>query len=143
MCIRSMCFALATLFIAFAGCGVPEPAPQAGPEATPVAAQKATAGVGKQGQSLNDNEGVAKIISGPAATLFKVKQRLIFDVQIPQALQMFQASEGRMPKDHDEFMTKIVEFNRLQLPELPAGNVYRFNPEAGELWVYPEADLPN
>lgn len=143
MCIRIACLALATMLVISAGCGVPAPATKAEPEESPMAAQKATAGVGKQGQSLNDNEGVAKMISGPAAALFKVKQRVIFDIQIPQALQLFQATEGRMPKDHDEFMTKIVQFNRLQLPELPAGNVYQFNSEAGELWVYPEDNVPN
>ncbi len=107
-----------------------------------IQAQKATAGVGKRGQSLEDNEGLAKMITGPASALMKVEQRAIFDIQIPHALNLFRASEGRFPNSHDEFMEKIVKANRLTLPELPAGAVYRFNTEKGELWVYPEDVAP-
>jgi hypothetical protein len=110
--------------------------------ANDILAQKAVAGVGKQGQKLNQHSDAQKIISGPAAALINFKQKAVLEIQIPQALQFFKASEGRMPKSHDEFMTKIVEANRLQLPELPEGAVYRFNTEKGELWVYPENEAP-
>ncbi len=126
---------------AFAGCGSSndtENVAQAELD-VPVTAQKATAGVGKQGQKLKDEP---DIIAGPVKVLFKFKQQAVLDIQIPQALQLFQASEGRMPKSHDEFMQKIVEANRLQLPELPDGAVYRFNTEKGELWVYPADESP-
>ena len=107
-----------------------------------MAAQKAVAGVGKQGQSLRNDTGVAKMISGPAAALFNVKQKAVLEIQIPQALQLFQATEGRLPKSHEEFMEKIVTANNLVLPELPSGAVYRFNTDKGELWVYPKDELP-
>ena len=105
-------------------------------------AQKAVAGVGKQGQMLEKHSDAQKIISGPALALFRVKQKVVFEIQIPQALQTFKALEGRMPKDHDEFMTKIVDAYHLKLPELPEGSVYRYNVEKGELWVYPEDKAP-
>lgn len=121
----------------------PSSTPSAGPQpTTQMQAQKATAGVGKRGQSLQDDQGVAKIVSGPASALLKVEQKVVLDIQIPQALQLFKASNGRFPKSHDEFMSQIVQANRLQLPELPDGMVYRFNSEKGELWVYPEAEAP-
>ena len=126
--------------------GCDAPAPPAEPVAhkpmPPATAEKAVAGVGKRGQSLADNTGIAKAISEPANVFFKLEQKAVLEWNIPQALSYFQASEGRMPKSHEEFMTKIVEANKLVLPELPAGRVYQFNPEKGELWVYPEDQVP-
>lgn len=110
--------------------------------ATPIQAQKAVAGVGKKGQSLKNETGVGAIIAGPARTLMNIEQKAVLEFQIPPAVQMFKATNGRFPKSHDEFMEKIVKFNRLQLPELPDGAVYRFNSEKGELWVYPEDKVP-
>jgi hypothetical protein len=133
---------IVTSVLASVGCQPNSPpAPTAEPPAE-VAPQKAVAGVGRQGQKLKDDTGVARIISGPAASLFNFQQKAVLDIQIPQALQLFQATEGRMPKSHEEFMQKIVQANRLVLPDLPAGAVYRFDPDKGELWVYPEHEAP-
>lgn len=110
--------------------------------ATQMAAQQALAGVGKQGQKLNQQSDVQKIITGPAAVLFNIQQKAVLEFQIPPLLQAFKATEGRMPKNHEEFMSKIVNANRLKLPELPEGVVYRFNTEKGQLWVYPENEAP-
>ena len=143
---RFLVLTLSLFFLCFsAGCEtqsankLPSKAEVAAPE---VQAQKAVAGVGKKGQKLKDDKGVARIISGPASTLFKVEQMAVLDIQIPHALQLFQALNGRVPKDHEEFMSEIVKANRLTLPELPQGAVYRFNAEKGELWVYPDNDIP-
>jgi hypothetical protein len=125
------------------GCAPPAASPPAA--ATPpaeVVAQQAVAGVGKQGQSLRDDTGVAKMISGPASVLFNTRQKAVLEIQIPHALNLFQATEGRFPKSHEEFMQSIVKANNLVLPELPAGAVYRFNTEKGQLWVYPENEVP-
>ncbi len=124
------------------GCSPTAPTANAPAAPATITAQKAVAGVGKRGQSLNDNTGIAQAISAGPATLLNFEQKAVFDIQIPKALQLFQATEGRFPKSHEEFMQKIVEANRLALPELPAGAVYVFNTEQGELWVYPEAEAP-
>lgn len=130
--------------IGLIGCSKPASPSTAQTQSEPaeVVAQKAVAGVGKKGQSLKDNQGIAKVISGPAAAYFNVEQKAVLEWQIPQALQMYKASEGRFPKNHQEFMERIVDANKLSLPELPKGAVYRFDPEKGELWVYPENDVP-
>ncbi len=132
---------------AIVGCGVqpapPPPAPApAPPPVVEMPAQKATAGVGKKGKSLADNTGISKMISAPASAFFNFEQKAVLDIQIPQAINLFKATEGRFPKSHEEFMQKIIEANRLALPVLPAGMVYRFDSEKGELWVYPENEVP-
>lgn len=140
---RCASLAFGILLISLTACKPPTAAtPERETEGPSIQAQKAVTGVGKQGQSLKDNEGIAKVISGPAAALINFKQKAVFEIQIPQALNLFQGLEGRLPKSHQEFMEKIVTANRIQLPELPAGAVYRFNTEKGELWVYPEDEAP-
>lgn len=108
----------------------------------PIPAQRATAGVGKQGEKLQNHNQAQKIISGPASALFQVRQRAIFDIQIPHALQLYKATNGRAPRTHEEFVKEILEPNQLVLPELRAGMVYQFNTETEELWVYPENEVP-
>lgn len=127
--------------VLYAGC---EPMPTASnPPAPAVSAPtesvKAQVGVGAKGRSLDNETGVGKMVSAPVSAFFAVKERVAFDIKIPQALALFRASEGRFPKSHDEFMTKIVKANQIKLPELPAGMVYRFDTERGELWVDPQA----
>lgn len=95
-------------------------------------AVKAKPGVGIAGRSLDNEEG---ILVTPAKTLFAVGERMVFEVQIPQALQLFQATEGRKPSSHEEFMSRIVEANRIRLPALPAGHKYQYYPDRGELMV--------
>jgi hypothetical protein len=95
---------------------------------------KAQVGVGKRGRSLDEYEGV---VVTPAKSLFAVKERLIFEDAIPYALTLFNASEGRFPKSHEEFWEKIVKANNLeaQMPELPEGHRYKYDPETHELMV--------
>lgn len=95
---------------------------------------RAETGVGKQGQSLQDETGVGAMIVQPARSLFAVKQRMVFDVQIPKALQSFEALQGRKPNSHDEYMN-VLKTNLIKLPELPAGQTYEYDPEQGELMV--------
>jgi hypothetical protein len=96
---------------------------------------RAVAGVGKQGQSLNDERGVGAMIVQPARTLFAVRQRLVFETLIPKFMDLYKATAGHFPKSHEEFMTKIIKANYVKLPELPAGQTYVYDPELGELMV--------
>jgi hypothetical protein len=93
---------------------------------------KAEKGVGIKGRSLDEYEGV---VVTPAKTLFTVRERVVFEIQIPGALNLFNASEGRNPESHEEFMEKIVKFNNIKLPELPPGHKYIYDPEKNELMV--------
>lgn len=92
---------------------------------------KAEAGVGKQGQIIGDKEG---IIRTPVKAYFNVKQRAEF-MKVDYALKLYEAEHGYKPKTEEEFMSKIVEFNQIQLPELPEGQKYVWDAEGGELMV--------
>ncbi len=106
-------------------------------------AQKAGVGVGVKGRSLEggSESNPATLISAPAAAYFRTKEKIAFEIQIPQALNLYMAEKGRNPRNHDEFMRDIIDANRIVLPKLPTGMVYRYDSEKGELWVIPEKDL--
>lgn len=111
-----------------------QPAETANTPSAPVVAQ---AGVGKKGQSLKNETGFGKMIAAPVVTLFAVEQRAVFDIQLPKAMQLFNATEGRNPKSHEEFMTRIIKESQIKLPELPAGWSYRYHTDDSKLWAHP------
>lgn len=114
-----------------------EKATQISPAAPPMEARPAEVGVGIKGQSLKNETGIGKAIAQPAVVLFQTKEKIAFEVQIPHALELFKASEGRGPETHAEFMEKIIKFNQIKLPKLPEGQEYQYRPEDGKLWVQP------
>lgn len=77
------------------------------------------------------------MIAQPVISLLAFREKAVFTIQIPQALQLFEASEGRKPKSHQEFMDKIIKANNIQLPALQAGQEYNFHVDTGDLWVHP------
>jgi len=96
---------------------------------------KADVGVGKKGRSLDDyDEGTQGMIAGPAKAYFGFREKAVFQIQIPQAMQFFKGAEGRAPKSHEEFMSKIIEANNIKLPGLSRGK-YIYDPEQEELMV--------
>ena len=109
--------------------GTPDPAVSPAPATQTI---PAGVGVGQAGRSLDEYEGV---VVTPVKSLFATRERLVFEVQIPQALQLFNAIEGRTPKSHEEFMEKIVTANNIPLPELPPNNRYIYDPKTNELMV--------
>jgi hypothetical protein len=109
---------------------VSQPAESTPPQ-PPTQLVEAEAGVGKQGQSLKNDTGV---LVEAAKALFQFRQKAVFEIQIPDALNKFQGIEGRKPNSHDEFM-KIIKANGIQLPTLPANQRYIYDVERGELMV--------
>jgi len=94
----------------------------------------AQVGVGVKGRRLDDPRLVQMIVT-PARALFRTRERMVFEVQIPHALQLYEATHGRKPPTHDEFMRQIIQFNQIRLPELPPGQRYVYDPQTGELMV--------
>jgi hypothetical protein len=93
---------------------------------------KADVGVGAKGRSLDEHEGV---LVTPAKAYFSMREKAIFQIAVPQALQFFEAQHGSGPKTHDQFMTDVIQANGIALPELPPGQRYVYDPEAKELMV--------
>lgn len=100
-------------------------------------ARPAEVGVGIKGKSLENETGIGLAIAQPAMVLFRMKEKIPFEIEIPHALELYKASEGHAPQTHEEFMEKIVKFNNIKLPKLPEGQEYRYRPEDAQLWVQP------
>jgi len=96
----------------------------------PGRATRAGVGSGRKGRGYGGG-----MVTEPLAAHFRAKEKLVFDIQIPQALKLFKAEKGFGPRSHDEFMKEIIEKNNIELPELPEGHRYVFNPVKGELMV--------
>jgi hypothetical protein len=102
------------------------------PPADPANSEKAAVGVGAKGRDY----GGAGFVTTPIATLFTVEQRIAFDVQIPNAMKIYKAAhDNKGPKTQEEFMDVIIKENAVQLPDLPAGDVYWYDVKAEELMV--------
>ncbi len=97
---------------------------------TAASRETAAAGAGKKGQGYGGGP-----VSEPARLYFRIRERAVFDIQIPQALKLYTAMNGKGPANHDEFMAKIIRENSISLPELPAGKKYVFDPEKSELMI--------
>ncbi len=68
--------------------------------------------------------------------MFRVEDRLAFDVKVPEAMKLYKAEhDNKGPKSHTEFMRVIIKANQIELPELPAGNTYWYDAKAEELMV--------
>jgi hypothetical protein len=68
----------------------------------------------------------------------------ISTMYIQHALDLFNASEGRYPKDYDEFMKRIIKENQIKLPVLPGGAKYAYDVEHHKLLIVKAAAMgPN
>lgn len=119
------------------GLAMPEAAPEAAesPETASPDAQrvKADVGVGAKGRGLDQFQG--GVLVTPAKAYFTLRERAIFQAQIPQAMQLYQALHGSPPQSHEQFMKEIIQANQIKLPELPPGQRYVYDPQAQELMV--------
>jgi hypothetical protein len=75
------------------------------------------------------------LITQPASAYFTVKDRIVFEIQIPKAMQIFEHTKYRKPTTHDEFMDQIITRNGIKLPELMPEHRYVYDAKAGELMV--------
>ncbi len=73
-------------------------------------------------------------ITGPLEAYQPIVQQLA-TLGIDHAVGLFQAEEGRYPNSHDEFMTRIIKQNNIQLPVLPSGLEYQYDLENHKLVI--------
>lgn len=87
-------------------------------------------GVGAQGKGYG-----AGMITTPVSAYFSAKEMIVFKISLPNAMNFFKGQNNRNPKSQEEFDEKIIKDNAITLPELPAGERYVYDPQAGELMV--------
>ncbi|MEI8372386.1 MAG: hypothetical protein WCJ35_06060 [Planctomycetota bacterium] len=91
--------------------------------------EKAAVGMGEKGRGYGGD-----MITMPVKTMWTVREQIVLG-QIRKALDLYKASEEHFPKTHQEFMDRIIKENHLQLPTLPAGHRYVYDPDTDELMV--------
>ena len=97
--------------------------------------KKAEPGVGVKGKDY----GGPGFVTTPIETMFKIEDRIAFEVQIPKAMDLYKADHNNKgPKTHEEFMNVIIKEHAVQLPVLPEGNVYWYDAKAEQLMVRTE-----
>lgn len=80
----------------------------------------------------------------PVSAYFTVKDQVVFQFQIPKALEYYELANGRKPRTYEEFQREVIEKNRIQLPELPPTHRYFYDPDTAALMVeHPAAGSPN
>ena len=62
----------------------------------------------------------------------------VAEIPIIQGVQLFHATEGRYPKDHEEFMTRVIKANKIKLPKLSEGMRYEYDVENHKLMIVRE-----
>jgi hypothetical protein len=97
--------------------------------------EKATVGVGKRGGEVPDQPTAVDIVTTPTNIYFAAQEQVVFNIQIPQALDLYKAMEGHPPQSEQEFFDNIIKANNIKLPELPAGHRYVFDPRQQQLLV--------
>jgi hypothetical protein len=138
---------LATLATAI-GCGdykpapvpqTPPPQPVAAPAPAPAPApqmvvEKADVGVGKKGRDYGPG-----LVTTPVAQYFAAKEAIVFRIEVPHALQLYKATNGKGPQTTEEFL-KVLKENQIRLPELKEGHHYAYDVQKEELQVVHPAE---
>lgn len=91
--------------------------------------EKAEVGMGAKGHYKPG------MITTPLATFWRAQEAAAYKIQVPQALNLYKGMHGYFPKTQEEFVREILEPNRIKLPDLPAGHIYVYDPDTGELQV--------
>ena len=74
------------------------------------------------------------VISEPIRQYFRAGQRIQL-LNLERAMKLYKGEHGTLPTSHEQFMKEIIEANRLELPQLPEGERYVYDPQQGQLMV--------
>jgi hypothetical protein len=108
--------------------------PASQPEKTQEKAQAGATGRGNYGSGFGGGFGTTAL-----STYVRVEERAGY-LQVDQALKLYKATNGELPKSHEEFMEKIIKANNINLPKLAPGAKYVYDPEKGELMIEKEVE---
>ena len=79
-------------------------------------------------ETVDSKVKISNPVTGALEAYEPLKQQ-VAELGIDQAVQMFNALEGRYPKDHDEFMTRVIKANNIRLPALSSDKSYEYDVE--------------
>ena len=73
----------------------------------------------------------------PLGVYFTMRERTVFTIQIPQAMNLYKAAnDNKGPATHEDYMRDIIEANQIKLPALRnPEDKYQYDPESGELKI--------
>lgn len=91
----------------------------------------------KGGKVVDQKVEITNPITGPLEAFEPTKQKIAI-LQVEHAVNIFNAMEGRYPKDHDEFMEKVIKANQIKLPEPARGFSYQYDVDNHVLLVVEE-----
>ena len=81
----------------------------------------------KADQEVSDSKvRVDNPITGPLEAYGPAVEQ-ISKLEVQHALDLFNAEHDRYPKDHAEFMNRIIKANQIKLPVLPGGWQYAYD----------------
>ncbi len=106
------------------------------PKEDPGVNKKAGVGVTGKGQYGDMSGKPMSIVTVPVSTYFQAQERAVFDMQIPQAMKLYQASNGVYPATQEEFIKNIIKANNIVLPKLPDGAYYYYDAKSAQLMVH-------
>ena len=128
--------ATAAMLVTSVGCGGEADDPSetkdttAAPAAVEMIREPAAPGMGEKGRDYGTGP-----VATPVGALFSTKEKIAYEIQIPHGLEVYKASHGDYPKTHEEFTKEIVEAGGIELPELPQGHRYVYDPETHTLMI--------
>jgi hypothetical protein len=112
----------------------PQPAADTPPPHVPAVSRGEGDVVGKRVYT-NHVGGVLRYYGAVASARNFMEDRIL-DAQIQKTLQLYVAgNDGKFPKTNDEYMDHIIKEGMIQLPELPPGQEYFYDPSDHELKV--------
>ncbi len=109
--------------------GSEAPIPYEAPSTQNMIREKAEVGMGAKGHYKPG------MITTPLATFWRAQEAAAYKIQVPQALNLYKGMHGHFPKTQEEFVREILDPNKIKLPDLPAGHLYVYDPDTGELQV--------
>ena len=123
-------FAIMVVFLSCSS-GCQEPRTAAPPKKDTGIINKVTQDIGEAQPGAEQADLQAKSAAGAYGFAVAETSKL----QIKQAVELYRAANGSYPKDHEEFMSKVIKQNGIQLPVLPGGRQYQYDVENHELIV--------
>ena len=105
-----------------------------------VAAAPGMTGKGNYASAGNTSNPMS-IVTTPISVMFRTQDRIVLQY-IEAAMNLYKGEHGKVPATHEEFMDKIIQANNIQLPRLPAGQTYVYDPVDGVLKVRKPRDAP-